>query len=337
MALDEATVKELNAAVEAATTKPDDGAGKPVGDNVSSDTASTSPPPDIKTPEVKSEEKPIETPPEVDEPKASDVAGATIGVPDPVTPSVATGDTGQAGVRIQISEQTVARAVAAGLSPRDARTFRSEALLLNILDSIEARKPAVPAPTVPVETDLMADFPTLDPEQFEPEVIQTLASMKDIIRKQQSDIQALLANQEQGMRVSQQANAQDTEKWFDEQVGKLGEDFHESLGAGGYRSLQQGSSQLSKRDALANQVATLIAGYRATGQQQPSRDEIFSTAARLVLSSEYEKAHEKRLTADLSQRSTQHIARASDKGSKAHGDPIADVAAMLDAKYFGKG
>ena len=144
------------------------------------------------------------------------------------------------------------------------------------------------------------------------------------------------SNQEQIARVGRESHAQNVEKWFDEQISKLGEDFAESLGTGAYNALEPGSPQYQKRDAIANQTAILVAGYRASGQESPSRDEIFSQAARLILGDEYQKVHEKKLTADLAKRSTQHIARVGGQSSKSKGDPVADVAAMLDEKYFKK-
>jgi hypothetical protein len=96
------------------------------------------------------------------------------------------------------------------------------------------------------------------------------------------------------------------------------------------------SSQYQKRDAIANKTAILVAGYRASGQQVPPRDEVFAEAASLVLKGEYQKASEKKLSADLAKRSTQHIARVGGQSSKSKESPQDAIAQMLDERYFAK-
>ncbi len=235
-----------------------------------------------------------------------------------------------------LSSFAIERAIRAGLDYDTAKSFRTDAELIRITEKIEAAQTPIERETEVVHEDPFAELPVLDPAVYEPEAIAMYDALVKVIRKQQDTIGEFQSQYTQAARVNQEAVARDAEKWFDESVSKLGDEFQDSLGKGEYRSLAQGSPQLIKRDALANQVALLLSGYRATGQQPPSRDEVFSAAAKLVLSKEYETAHEQRLSKELSKRSSQHIARASGKSVKSSDSPQDAVAKMLDEKFFNK-
>ena len=319
--VEESLQKEIDEAVEQAVAKPVDESPEQAGDKVSSDASLESSSTDTET-----EEK-------------ADVKGEAT---DDATKPTAESDSSVAKAEIAqpvIGDDAIVRAIHAGFSPADVRSFPNEEALLRVVARIEstykATEKVVDDAGDDKDTDLLASLPKLDPDVYETDVVKMYDSLVEVIRKQQNSIKSLQSNQGQIARANQESAARDTEKWFDEQVNKLGEDFRDVLGKGGYRTLQPGSIQHTKRDAIANQAAALIAGYRAIGQS-PTRDEVFSQAARLVLGSEYAAAQEKKLTADLAKRSTQHISRANPKGSKSKGDPISEVAAMLDEKYFGK-
>ena len=235
------------------------------------------------------------------------------------------------------SNDTITRAIRAGLSIEDAQSFQSEAALSRVVASIEtARRPMEVPESQVEEEDIFSQLPTLNPDDYEEDVIKMYDSLTAIMKKQQETINELKGRTEQSAASSRDAIALDTSKWFDEQVSKLGDEFADSLGTGGYHDLDRSTPQFAKRDELANQCAVLIAGYRASGQQLPPRDEVFSRAASIVLKDNYLKAHEKKLSSELADRKSQHIARASSANSKSKGDTAADVAAMLDAKFFGK-
>jgi hypothetical protein len=222
------------------------------------------------------------------------------------------------------------------MSPEDIRAFGSEAALSRVLDNIEATQRATTKVAEPEESDPLADLPPLDPDVYDAESIKMYDGLVAVIKKQQAALESMQSHQKQSVQASQRRAAHDVEVWFDGQVSKLGKDFSESLGDGKYSSLSRGSSQLAKRDELANQVAVLFAGYKASGQQSPSREDVFDAAARLVLKDDYLKAHEKQLASDLAKRSKQHIARASGQQDKSKLSPVDEIAGILDAKYFPK-
>jgi hypothetical protein len=307
MPLSEEDVAELNSAVEVATTKPaDEPSAQSTSEPevvVATDTSTGSPAGEVNDATVK------------------DVQAAP-------TPAAATP---------VISDAAIMRAVRAGLSLDDARSFASDAMLDRVVASIESvkgqNKPV--EEEVKEETDPFAELPKLNPEEYEPEVVAMFDKLVGLIKDQHNALRNIQATSKSVEADRATKFAEETEAWFDGQVEALGEDFKESLGTGKYRSLQPNSPQYAKRDAIANQVAVLMAGYRSSGQT-PQRDAVFAQAAQLVLRDEYQKLYEKRLSADLANRSTQHLSRVGSQQGKSKGDPIAEVAAMLDEKFFGK-
>ena len=239
-----------------------------------------------------------------------------------------------------IGDETLARAVRAGLSVGVIRTFPSDAALNEAVSSmeqvIEAQKPPEKQEE---EEDPFADIKALDPEKYEPEVIEMRETLLSVMKKQHEELRAMKAGaveqSQQSAQVSQDAATREVTEWFDKKVEGLGKNFHESLGKGGINSLTAGSSQFLKRERLANKVAVLLAGSNAAGIQA-SRDEVFDDAASLVLRDEYQKVREEELSGKLAKRSKLHIQRADGRNSKSKQSPFEDIAAELDAKFFAR-
>ncbi len=238
-----------------------------------------------------------------------------------------------------ISDYALTRAVQAGLSLEDARYFPSDDSLLRVVEGVEAAKQVATKTTEIQEEDPFAALPKLDPEAYEPEVIKTFDALTEIVKKQHETIKGLQAHQEQSAQSTYQATAREIEDWFNGQVKKLGDDFHDTLGAGDYGSLARGSAELAKRDQIAQHMAIQIAGYQASGHPMPAREQIFDAAVRVVLGDDLQKIREGKLSRDLEKRSSQHIARAGGKKASpaGTGDVLGEVAAMLDSKFFAKG
>lgn len=237
----------------------------------------------------------------------------------------------------EFGDDTLTAAVKIGFSLADARQFPSEQALRSAIATVNAvAQQSAPKQEEKTEGDPLADIPKLDPEVYEPEVIKMFDALVGVVRKQQEAIQSFRSVQEQATRVSMESAAHDVEQWFDKQVESLGSDFEDALGKGGYGTLNRGSEQFARRDKIANQMAVMLAGYRAAGQQAPPREEIFDAAARLALKDEYQKAYEKKLAGNLAKRSTQHLQRAGGQKTKSNQNPLEATAALLDERFFKK-
>jgi len=236
----------------------------------------------------------------------------------------------------QISDEALTRAILAGIPLSEARAFPSEESLLRVADAV-LKASAEPGQEADEEVaDPFADFPELDPEEYGPNVIKAFEAMKSALKAQNETINEFRRQQAESVEAAQVAASRDVEQWFDRQVEGLGEDFAEVLGTGGFSSLEPGSSQRAKRDQIASRMAITLAGYQATGQVAPPREEVFQEAARIVLQQEFAEARERKLSKDLEKRAGQHIARPGGKKTKNTQNPLEETADLLDRKYFSK-
>ena len=243
----------------------------------------------------------------------------------------------------EISDYVLTKAVMAGISLENARNFPSEEALLNVIANVEemsqelARKQeqnAVSQKSKEQKESILDSLPKLNPDDYEPEVIQMFDALKVVIGKQQEQIESFKNQQQSFIETSQQSNVREVERWFDSQVKSLGGDFSEALGEGGYRTLSPGSSQFAKRDAIAQQMAVMLAGYNATGIEPPPREQVFDAAVRIVLKEEFANRKNKSLADKLKKREGQHISRASGQKGKKSQSPIDETVELINQKFF---
>ena len=237
------------------------------------------------------------------------------------------------------------KAVQAGMSLEDAKSFGTEDSLLRIVSHLEGQQQEVyraneeriaasqKAGKVEPKKSVLDSLPKLNPDDHDAELIKSFDTMKDVIEKQQEQYEELLARQNTQADLSQRADVASVEQWFEGQVEALGEDFAEALGKGTGRSLTQGSSQLAKRDELAQQMTVLLAGYNATGIEPPPRDQIFEAAIKVVLPKERAQSKRRSVSDKLKDRSRQHVPRVSGNRTRHTTTPEAAAAAAIDKKF----
>ena len=252
--------------------------------------------------------------------------------------------------RAPISDDLLARAADVGIHVADAKH-----LTPRFLESIIARREEAAQELTDDETpvdaddlqkdldkaaDPFADLPKLDPEIHDPDVIKMFDKLNEISRGQRSELQDLQKGKleaDEVVAAREEADSEvatrEGEQFFDGQVKGLGEGFTEALGVGGYGSLDRGSSQSATREAIMEQMSVLLSGYQATGQTLPSREEIFDTAARIVLPSVYQGVHDRKIAGT---QSGQHLQQSSSgEGSTtktAEEDAASAVDELLDSR-----
>ena len=258
------------------------------------------------------------------------------------------GDTGEAEGSEQaestapaISDIALTVAVQAGMSLADARSFGSEEALLNVAERLSEARGDVALAREQQQpqgqeqpADPFADMPDLDPAEYDESVkgvIDMFNGMKAVVQEQNKRFDALQESQADAAQVSQAANDREAVQWFNSSIKGL--DMAEALGEGGHSDLAEGSPQLAKRNAIAQQAAVLMNGYNASDQPAPTREEIFRVSARLVLADEYQALHDKGVSDGLKKRAGQHISRANGKKTKSTQSPEAEVAALIDAQF----
>ncbi len=237
------------------------------------------------------------------------------------------------------------KAVQAGMSLEDAKSFGTEDSLLRIVTHLEGQQQEVyraneerlaasrEAGKVEPKKSVLNSLPKLNPDDHDPELIKSFDAMKSVIEKQQEQLEKFQENQAVFVEQGQRVDVASVEQWFEGQVEALGEDFAEALGKGAGRSLTQGSSQLAKRDELAQQMTVLLAGYNATGIEPPPRDRIFEAAIKVVLPKERAYSKRRSIGDKLKKRSSQHVPRVSGNRTRHTTTPEAAAAAAIDKKF----
>ncbi len=235
-----------------------------------------------------------------------------------------------------ISEGVLGLAVQAGFSLSEAKSFGSEATLLKVIQMTAARIEPVKEEEQK-QVPLLGDLPELDPEQYEPEAIETFKKMKEAILKQQETIEQLAQGTQKSQENQAAQNEREIESWFDHKVAGLGKNYEKALGQGSYGSLNQGSSQIAKRDEIAEHISLLAAGYESTGRRSPSLDVLFDQATKFILQDDISEVKERQLSDRLRKRAKQHIARnGTEKLSSMETEEASDreLAGEIDSKFF---
>ena len=184
------------------------------------------------------------------------------------------------------------------------------------------------------KVDPFDSLPKLDPEHYDDEIIQTFDAMKTMLKEQRDQLQLISDGSADREKANQNEASREIENWFDGRVENLGEDFADVLGKGGHYSLAPGSSQFAKREAIADQVGILMAGYAVSGREEPPRDEIFNTAARSILGDDFQAIRDRNVAAELKLRKGQHLLRPSGAKVVKEQSVEDEAAAQIDAKYF---
>lgn len=269
---------------------------------------------------------------------AAEGAGKEVAITEEARIAAAEAAEAKSADPVVISDGVLERAVSFGIPLASARKFIDEASLNAAVDSLERAEEIIGRSGEQTETSLepkdpFADLPKLDPEVHGAEVTETFERYAELLKQQQETIQSLQGRQEETSLAAQTRAVAEIEQWFDKEVAGLGKEFSEALGEGSFKSLSQGSSQYAKREAIAKQVSIMLAGYDATDQPRPPREELFNTAAKLVLADEYQKIRDGKVAGKLEAQASQHLQRAG--GSKASGvqTPEDEAAAAIDAKY----
>ncbi len=241
-------------------------------------------------------------------------------------------------------QKSLVRAMSNGLTLSEARSFGSDEELNYFSGKLELNARSVESNQKQQEQEVVdpfADLPKLDPESFDPEVVEMFDKLVGIVKDQHTTIQDYSTQQEQFqnqyLETSQATNQAEVETWFDSQVESLGDDFKDVLGEGKYNALDKESPHFKNRDAIASQMSVLLAGYNAQGFPIPPREEVFGMATRSVLSGKFSELKSNELSNKLKEQSKQHIQRANKPPStvaKTPDEEDAEIASLIDEQFF---
>jgi len=236
----------------------------------------------------------------------------------------------------EIPDALIERAVKAGISIPDAKSFKKADALERMCGVLEKKQESAgnekKAESDKKEDDPLAAIPDLDPKDLDPDeydekviaVVGAVKALKDIVRKQQETIDGL----------SRDGKSHES-SWFDSQVAALGKSYAEVVGDGDRAKLASGSPQAKKLADLESKFNVLSAGYKAAGQDV-EKEAVFQEAVSLVIGDVKAQSEASLKAGELEKRKKLHINRPSGASVKATEDPESDVASELDRKFFGK-
>lgn len=228
-----------------------------------------------------------------------------------------------------LSDDHLTRAVKAGLTMAEARTFTDAKALERVCEMLEAKaggdkKDGDGAS----DKDPLESIPDLDPEEYDEKLVAMVKGLKSIIRSQHDQLKGLVSSGEKNRE-------RDEQDWFDDKISTLGDKFESVLGKGPTSKLDSTSPQAKKRAELGEKVKVLSAGYKASGKDI-DRGAIFQEAVNVVLSDVVvELARAERAEA-LKKRAGQHSNRPTGNNSKPSGDIFADIANEINDKFYKK-
>ena len=240
----------------------------------------------------------------------------------------------------KISDRVIERAGKLGFSPEDIASFGTERALVTACVMMEQMQRNVQQPQKEEKQEEKEDDYSdlgVNLDEFDQDTVKLIKRFSDQINAQAKEIETLKAGQSQFVEAGYAAQAAEVERWFDNQIESLGEEFHESLGKGQYKTLNRQSPQFQKREAIAEQIAVLLAGYASVGKEPPPREDLFKQAVGSVLADDVKRIEEGKLQSSLNKRSKQHVSRSTKRSTKTTTEePEDEIARMLDEKYFKK-
>lgn len=227
-----------------------------------------------------------------------------------------------------VPDELVERAVKAGMTIADARSFKDSDALERTCSLLEAKaKPGEPV----VEkgkaeggtedgedkelVELIGKIPELDPDLYDEKVIEVVTAMREVSKALASRAYALKL---ENATLRESKSGAESTSWLDSQVAGLGKAYEDAIKA-----------EPAKRAELQEKLTILEAGYKATGKEVP-RESVFQEAASLVLKEAAAKAEETEKAEALKKRSKQHINRPGGSRVTPKGDPLEEIAAEVD-------
>lgn len=239
---------------------------------------------------------------------------------------------------VQFNDTVLARAVACGITLTEARSFPDNGTLNRFVDSVEQNFIHDAAPEKEEvkkddEPDLFAGLPELNPDDYSPEVLQHLDRYKEVLAKQQEQLNANDARAESVSQSARDAGESEMRGWFDKAVAGLGDDYKEVLGEGAFGSLVETSQEFVNRDNIAGHIALMYDGYVAQGREPPSRDKLFDAAVRAVLPDARNGIQQRKLEGELEEQASQHLQRVRGSSNKSVKSPEEETAALLKEKF----
>jgi len=237
------------------------------------------------------------------------------------------------------SDELMARARELGMSEADIDAWSDHPeLLTKHLDALDTPAATDSAATDEAEADDAkaddeTDFEiTLDPEQYEPELVAQFKEMNDHIQTKLASQEAVIGRLLDHLESQHERAAVSR---FDGYVEALGRDYHKSLGEGTTEQFVKGSVERRARDEIWDSMRVLEAGYQQRGEKVPNEPELFAKAIRVAIGDDFEKITRQKIQRKVAARGKRTTNRPTQRQApKVTGEQaaVASVAALLQSQ-----
>jgi hypothetical protein len=227
-----------------------------------------------------------------------------------------TGETQEPSAFGSLSNSGVERAVRLGVPLEEIKQYPNDGLLAAMCSRIEAQGGVTGSQAGAGEgessggdghqsDDPLSAIPTLSKDEYDDEIVDAVEGMKGVIRKLMGENAELRGGR--------------SKDWFSTKLD-------------GVKHLTKGDPD--KVSSLKDKFDVLKAGYGAAGKSVPD-EAIFSEASKLVLGDEMVAAEKSKKSNMARRRNGQFMSRATNRRIEVKGDPITEVAAMVDQRIYG--
>ena len=220
-------------------------------------------------------------------------------------------------------EALTERATAVGLDEEDIKKLGSVEALERTILILEARQKTEAEEVKEVQEepeDTKTDFADV-PDELRPALEQITKAYEERIKALESQL-----GQYNEYVDNQAEKAYKSE--FDGFVGNLGPDYESLFGTGSTENLRNGSTELSNRVQVLEEMNTLAAGYEATGREVPDEQSLFNKALSSVFGDELMSIKQASRESQIAERRSKFVGRPSQRHGKQKSPEAAAIASV---------
>jgi hypothetical protein len=213
-------------------------------------------------------------------------------------------------------DELLARGEKLGLSKEEIADFGTPEMAAKALTLLEKRSQGAPAQPAEADKATQTAKPTgfekfkvaLDPDVYDPAIIETINGINDHYAKQFETMQGQLSQAHESLSRQQ---ALQFEQQFEGWIGELSDGYKDVLGEGSGADMDKNSEPFKNRVKVLDEMETIAAGCSRMGKQVPPYGELFEKALASVFKNKQGEIARKEISSKLSKR--QIIARPSQR------------------------
>lgn len=212
------------------------------------------------------------------------------------------------------------RAAEVGLDAEDIERLESVEALERMVLILEARNQSESEEPAEEPEDTKTDFADV-PDELRP-------ALEQITKAYEERIEALESQLGQYNEYVDGQAEKAFRSEFDGYIGDLGSDYESLFGTGSTDNLRDGSTELSNRVVLIEEMNALAAGYKATNREVPDEQTLFNKAMSSVFGEELMSIKQTSRESQIAERRSKFVGRPSQRHGKQKSPEAAAIASV---------